>query len=164
MVSKRSSRVRVHLSVLADFRKQAAGGAYKVVRKAVIAALTPEALTAAGLSGLPVEVDVHLTNDEEIRELNRRFRGVGKATDVLSFGMGDDMVEGAGRLLGQVVISLPRASAQAGEYAHSLERELGFLSVHGVLHLLGYDHDTAAGEALMRQMEEEALGSLGLSR
>lgn len=123
-------------------------------------------------------VSLTFTDDEGIRELNRQFRGVDKPTDVLSFPLreagadepaivwdddGPDAAEG-GEPLGDIVISLPRALAQAAEYGHSPEREIGFLFVHGFLHLLGYDHDTAEREREMFDRQERVLAKAGLTR
>lgn len=120
------------------------------------------------------EVTVSLVGDGEVRELNRRYRGRDEATDVLSFplrerapageGPGIAPAEGAPLLLGDVVISLDTAARQAAAYGHSLERELAFLAVHGVLHLLGYDHGTAEEERVMSAEAETVLGALGLAR
>lgn len=117
------------------------------------------------------EVSVTLVDDDQIQELNRSYRAQDRPTDVLSFALreGEDGFvppAGAGipELLGDVVISAPRARAQASEYGHSLERELGYLLTHGILHLLGYDHETEAGAAAMRAEEEAVLAAVGLSR
>lgn len=104
------------------------------------------------------EVAITLCDDRYIQELNRQFRHMDRPTDVLSFPMEDE------ELLGDIVISLPKAKAQAEEYGHSFERELGFLAVHGFLHLLGYDHDTPEAEREMFSKQEEILLKLGLSR
>lgn len=114
------------------------------------------------------EVSVTLVDDKVIQDLNRRYREVDRPTDVLSFPMEDDFpfpdeTESV-PLLGDVVISVERAVAQAQEYGHSLEREVGFLATHGFLHLLGYDHDDAEAETRMFSRQEEVLSSLGLSR
>lgn len=116
------------------------------------------------------EVSLVLVNDAEIHELNRTFRGVDRPTDVLSFPLLEaDLDEPsspdvAGLHLGDVVISWDRAVAQAEEYAHPLRRELAFLTVHGLLHLLGHDHDAPESETRMRAREEECLTRLGLKR
>jgi probable rRNA maturation factor len=120
-------------------------------------------------------VSLTFTDDEGIRELNRRFRGVDRPTDVLSFPMreaGEDefgaeaAVDGLEEEepLGDIVISLPRALEQAEEYGHSAEREIGFLFVHGLLHLLGYDHDTEEREREMFARQEAVLAKAGLVR
>lgn len=117
------------------------------------------------------EVSLLITDDEGIHELNRTYRGVDAPTDVLSFPLIDDD-EGAVATdvgvevphLGDIVISWQRAMAQAEEYGHSLEREFAFLSVHGLLHLLGYDHETEEEARVMRDHEEAILGRLGIER
>jgi probable rRNA maturation factor len=132
-------------------------------------------LTAIGEEALrqerssDAEVSVTMVTDATIQELNRTYRGVDQPTDVLSFALreGDEQPLPAGdwpELLGDVIISLPRAKAQAAEYGHSLERELGYLLVHGILHLLGYDHEDAAGLETMREKEEAVLAVVGLRR
>ncbi len=132
-------------------------------------------LAAEGVD-FPCEVDVLVTGDEEIRELNREARQVDKATDVLSFPAFDlepgelpgpeDADPGTGLVpLGDMMISLEHVAAQAKEYGHSNRRELGYLVVHSVLHLLGYDHvDEGPMKAQMREREEAILGELGITR
>jgi probable rRNA maturation factor len=126
---------------------------------------------AAPHLGDHVEVTVLFVDDSEIRALNRQHRGIDKPTDVLSFPQleGEEIAApppeaGEALLLGDVVISLQRAVAQAEEYRHSFEREVGFLAAHGTLHLLGFDHETPEAEAAMHQRTEAVLGSLGLRR
>lgn len=114
-------------------------------------------------------VDVSLVDDEEIRALNRDYRGVDAPTDVLSFALNEvedapGDVGPARRLLGDVVVSLQRAVEQAAEYGHSLAREVCFLAVHGTLHLLGYDHQLPEQERRMRALEEDILAALGMRR
>lgn len=119
-----------------------------------------------------LEVSVTFVDDRRIHELNRTWRGVDRPTDVLSFpqlepGTGEPEVSlpaGGPVLLGDVVISLERAEAQAREYGHSLEREVSFLTAHGVLHLLGYDHQDPESEARMLALTEEALSRVGVRR
>jgi probable rRNA maturation factor len=126
-------------------------------------------LEAEGQSGL-IEVSVRVTDDAEILELNRDYRGVDAPTDVLSFAdEEDDMAfvrpPDMPRPLGDLVISYERVVAQAGEYGHSVARELAFLTVHGMLHLLGYDHELGPDEAsLMHAREEAIMALLGISR
>ncbi|MBM7716300.1 putative rRNA maturation factor [Bacillus thermophilus] len=118
------------------------------------------------------EVSVIFVSNEAIRELNHSYRGKNEPTDVLSFPMeelGEGEMEiayahGTPRMLGDIVISIDKAREQAHEYGHSLERELGFLAVHGFLHLLGYDHMTPEEEQKMFQKQEEILKSYGLER
>ena len=122
-----------------------------------------------------VEISVMLTDNEGIRVLNSLHRGIDRATDVLSFPMFEydedgeiieDYVEfnEMGELcLGDIVISVERAYEQAEEYGHSPEREIGFLTVHSMLHLLGYDHEQGGIEAVhMREKEEKIMELLGL--
>ena len=116
------------------------------------------------------EVSVSFVSNAEIRNLNRIYRKKDSVTDVLSFPLGVDgkydiSKETGCALLGDVVISLETAMRQADLYGHSLEREIGFLTVHSMLHLLGYDHETSPLEARkMREKEEQVLGELGISR
>ena len=111
------------------------------------------------------EVSVLLTDDAAIHDLNRTYRGVDRPTDVLSFaqreGEGGDLDD---PLLGDVVISVERAQEQARDYGHSLRREVGFLAVHGTLHLLGWDHEDPEDERAMMQKTEEVLAAMGLTR
>ena len=118
----------------------------------------------------PAEVSVSFVDNREIRNLNRLYRDKDKSTDVLSFPLGENGVydmnnETGALLLGDVVISIETAIKQARMYDHSLEREVGFLTVHSMLHLLGYDHETTPLEAAkMREKEELILEHLGLTR
>ncbi len=108
------------------------------------------------------EISVTFTDNENIRELNREYRDIDRETDVLSFPMED---EGDDIVLGDVVISLEKAKEQAGEYGHSLEREISFLCVHSCLHLLGYDHETGEeDEKEMFKRQEEILNNIGQKR
>ena len=119
----------------------------------------------------PCEVSVTFTDNEGIRKLNRKFRGINRKTDVLSFPLFDytgeseeppiDEMKG---MLGDVVLSLEQAKAQAEEYGHSFEREVAFLTVHSMLHLLGYDHETGEEDELdMRRRQTEITALLGLA-
>lgn len=124
------------------------------------------------------EVALTFVDDARIHELNREYRGVDRPTDVLSFAMledggepeivfdeGDDgSSDPLSAMLGDIIISLERAKAQSEEYGHSLEREIGFLFVHGFLHLLGYDHETGEEEAAMFAKQEAILQWAGLTR
>ena len=116
------------------------------------------------------EVSVRFVDNETIHELNKQFRNIDKPTDVLSFPLGEngeydtDLSTGA-KLLGDIVISIPKAMEQAKEYNHSLQREIGFLTVHSMLHLLGYDHENGGIEEVhMREKEETVLTKIGLKR
>lgn len=113
-----------------------------------------------------VEVSIALVDDIYIQKLNHQYRNINAPTDVLSFAM-RETVEGENslnvyeeELLGDVVISLERAKSQALEYGHSFQREVGFLVVHGILHLLGYDHESEEEKVVMRQKEEEILKTI----
>ncbi len=116
------------------------------------------------------EVSVSFVSNNEIRNLNKIYRNKDSVTDVLSFPLGADgkydiNKETGCALLGDVVISLETAMRQAEIYGHSLEREIGFLTVHSMLHLLGYDHEgSPLEERIMREKEEQVLGELGISR
>ena len=118
----------------------------------------------------PAEVSVTFVDNEQIRELNAEYRNKDSATDVLSFPLGEDGVydtnmETGALLLGDIIISVPRAIEQAEMYGHSLRREIGFLTVQSMLHLLGYDHENEGIEAVrMREKEEQVLNKLGLKR
>jgi probable rRNA maturation factor len=117
------------------------------------------------------EVSVTFVSNERIHEINREFREKDAPTDVISFAMeelgeGEIQLKGAElpRVLGDIIISIPKAEEQAKEYGHSFIRELGFLSVHGFLHLLGYDHMEKAEEEKMFSRQKEILDDYGLTR
>lgn len=126
-------------------------------------------LREEGFSG-SAEVSVSFLNNQQIRELNRDHRGKDIETDVLSFPMGENGVydvdpDTGASVLGDIVISVEKAMSQAELYGHTLQREIGFLTVHSMLHLLGYDHEEGGlPAALMREKEEEVLEELGLTR
>ena len=140
------------------------------IRRSVLAALEDEGVD------VPCMIGVIVADDEVIRQTNLDNRGVDSPTDVLSFPMfelkpgekprADWADPGADKVyLGDMMISLERANAQAVEYGHSTEREVCYLAVHSVLHLLGYDHlDEGPMKAQMRQREEAILGRLGITR
>lgn len=115
------------------------------------------------------EVDITIVDDEEIHSLNREYRNVDRPTDVLSFALDEDggepeLVGGPEEhLLGDIIISAETAQRQAEEFGHGLEREIVYLAVHGLLHLLGYDHMTDEDKVVMRAKEEEALREIKLS-
>jgi len=115
-------------------------------------------------------VSLHLVSDETIRALNQEHRGKDAHTDVLSFPLHDPngmrfvLPPGEPVNLGDVVVSYPRAVEQASQFGHSVDRELGYLVAHGVLHLLGYNHEEDAERRVMRRKEEEALAPLGFTR
>ncbi len=131
--------------------------------------------TVLTLEGIRHEVDVYitLTNNEEIHKINREYRAVDRPTDVLSFPMYEreeieklreekkDEIE---EILGDIIISIPKTKEQAEEYGHSYERELAYLTTHGMLHLLGYDHMIEEEKAVMREHEEAVLEKLNILR
>lgn len=116
-----------------------------------------------------VEVSLMLTDDETIHEMNREYRGIDRPTDVLSFALeeGEEEEIFGGpeeNLLGDIIISVETAVRQAEEYGHSVEREMSFLALHGMLHLLGYDHMEEEERQEMRAQEKAILASLGINR
>ncbi|WP_376746828.1 rRNA maturation RNase YbeY [Anaerospora hongkongensis] len=126
---------------------------------------------AADVYGLTENNEVSLVfcDDAYIQNLNRDYRGKDQPTDVLSFALNEgeepEIVDGPVQvLLGDIIISLETAARQAEEYNHSLEREVAYLTVHGMLHLLGYDHMTEEDKAEMRLEEEHVLSLLGITR
>jgi probable rRNA maturation factor len=150
------------------------------IQDAWIVKLTELLQLAGEAEGLTTgEVALTFTDDEGIHALNRDYRGIDRPTDVLSFAMQED---GADELdiifevedesesdplsgmLGDIIISVERAQLQSEEYGHSLEREIGFLFVHGFLHLIGYDHQDETSEAEMTAMQEAVLSQAGLTR
>lgn len=125
------------------------------------------------------EVALTFVDNKQIHELNREYRGIDRPTDVLSFAMNESVEdepeivyeispdgneEEIPDMFGDIIISVERAQEQSEDYGHSLERELGFLFVHGFLHLLGYDHQDEASEAEMMGKQEKVLSEAGLVR
>ena len=143
---------------------------YKLLEKVVI-----ECLRLTGIEA-GCEVSITLVDDNRIKDINREFRNIDSATDVLSFPIvnmdegiilsteGDIDRDEDLLLLGDLVISLERALKQAEEYGHSFAREVAFLTTHGVFHLLGYDHMNDEQESKMLVKQEEVLAALGLER
>ena len=110
--------------------------------------------------------DVILVDNETIREINREYRHIDRETDVISFALEDtkDITFEFGRLLGDIYISIPKMKSQAKEYGHSERREISFLAVHGLLHLLGYDHMTKEDEEIMFKEQELILDGYGIKK
>ena len=139
-------------------------GTSMLVRRCCKAVLEMEEFNEAA------EISVTFVDDEEIRKLNKEFRNIDRSTDVLSFPLGEDGVydinySTGAKMLGDIVISVEHAIEQAKTYGHSLQREIGFLTVHSMLHLLGYDHEAGGIEQVrMREKEETILTQLGLKR
>ncbi|PWH18892.1 MAG: rRNA maturation RNase YbeY [Anaerolineae bacterium] len=120
----------------------------------------------ATLAAVPAQPDgditVVLSNDNQIRALNHQFRGLDSPTDVLSFNLDEFNPRSGRKYLGDVIISLERAREQAASAAHSLEAELALLTVHGVLHLCGYDHEQPVEQEQMWALQKAILSSLGI--
>ncbi len=139
-------------------------GTRLLIRRCCHAVVETEGITS------PCEVSVSFVDNDQIRELNREYRHKDMATDVLSFPLGENGVydknpQTGADMLGDIVISMEKAIEQAEAYGHSLEREVGFLTVHAMLHLLGYDHEGGGIERVrMREREETVLVKLGLPR
>lgn len=114
------------------------------------------------------EINVTFVSDSKIKEINTSFRDINKSTDVLSFPLGEDgeydvNPENGCLMLGDVIISIDHALAQAEMFGHGVDREIAYLTVHSVFHLLGYDHiDEGENKKLMRSKEEKALALIGL--
>ena len=159
-----------YIPITADVPGAANDANCALIRRTIRTALAAEGLTA------PCEVDVLLTDDDGIHEINRKLRQVDRPTDVLSFPEfeltpgqlpgPEDADPGTGLIpLGDMVLSMERVAAQAREYGHSRRRELSYLVTHSVLHLLGYDHlDEGPMKAQMRAREEAIMALLGLER
>ncbi len=159
---------KMNLRIYFDNRQDKIALRYRLkmlVREAVEATLDYEQY------GNPCEVSVTFVDDAEIHALNKKFRGVDKPTDVLSFPLFDydgtseePPVDEMLGMLGDIVLSLEHAEAQAAEYGHSFEREVAFLTVHSMLHLLGYDHETGEeDDADMRRRQSEIVAAMGLA-
>ncbi|MBQ4131849.1 MAG: rRNA maturation RNase YbeY [Clostridia bacterium] len=157
------SKVKV---IISDQQKnlKLPSGMRLLVRRACSAVLATE-----GFLDL-AEVNVTFVDDAEIKQLNTDFRNIEKSTDVLSFPLGENGIydvnpENGAKMLGDIVISVDHAVNQAELYGHSLQREIAFLTVHSMLHLLGYDHvNSKLEEMKMREKEEQVLTKLGLVR
>ncbi len=113
-----------------------------------------------------VVFNVIIVDNEEIHKINREYRGIDRPTDVISFALEDDdtFVAMDQRILGDIYISIDKAKEQAIEYGHSLLRELCFLTIHGILHLLGYDHMEEQEEKVMFALQERILNDYGIKR
>lgn len=138
-------------------------GTRLLIRKACIATLKLDGFEDSA------EVNVILVNDQMIREMNKQYRNIDASTDVLSFPLGengkyDENPETGAKMLGDIVISVEHALSQADMYAHGIEREIAFLTIHSMLHLIGYDHEKGGLEkTIMREKEERVLDALGLA-
>ena len=162
MMAMTNDKVRV---TIADRQKKVRipSGLRMLIRRACIAVLREEKFQG------DAEVSVTFVDNDQIRRLNAKFRDKDSATDVLSFPMGEngeyDLNPSTGaKLLGDVVLSMEKAAEQAQEYEHSFEREVCYLTVHSMLHLLGYDHMNSEEKAVMRMKEETVMSQIGLGR
>lgn len=110
--------------------------------------------------------NIIFVDNEKIREINKTYRNIDRETDVISFALEDDKTFNTDkfRFLGDIYISIDKAKSQADDYGHSLKREICFLSIHGLLHLLGYDHMNKEDEKVMFDLQEEILSSYGIKR
>lgn len=136
-------------------------GLRMLIRRSCIAVLRNE-----GFAG-PAEISVTFVDNEEIRKLNAQYRDKDMETDVLSFPMSsegeyDTNLDTGAKILGDIVLSIEKAVEQADLYGHSLSREVGYLTVHSMLHLLGYDHMEPLDKVHMREREELVMRQLGL--
>lgn len=115
-----------------------------------------------------VTFNIIIVDNEEIHRINKEYRGIDRPTDVISFALEDEkdmmLSEEVGRILGDIYISIDKCRSQAEEYGHSFLRELAFLSVHGFLHLQGYDHMKPEDEKVMFGLQDEILNSYGIKR
>ena len=160
MMAMTNDKVRVTIT---DRQKKVKipSGLRMLIRRACIAVLREEKFQG------DAEVSVTFVDNDQIRRLNAKFRDKDSATDVLSFPMGEngeyDLNPSTGaKLLGDVVLSMEKAAEQALEYEHSFEREVCYLTVHSMLHLLGYDHMNSEEKAVMRMKEETVMSQIGL--
>ena len=156
-----NGKVRV---IITDTQKKlrVTTGMRMLIRRACTAVLRNEKFYGSA------EVSVTFVDNYEIRRLNAQFRNIDSETDVLSFPLGENGVydinhDTGAKLLGDVVISIEKAQEQANTFGHSFEREVCYLTVHSMLHLLGYDHMEPEEKRVMRVKEEEVMAQLGLT-
>lgn len=132
----------------------------ETVRKVLYKAMEKEGLENTSFN-------VIIVDNDYIHNLNKNYRGIDRATDVITFALEDEdtlVVAGGERILGDIYISIDKAREQKDAYGHSLLRELSFLAVHGFYHLLGYDHMTREDEEVMFKKQEEVLDEYGITR
>ena len=132
---------------------------YDYLKKVIKRTLKHENITNAYFS-------IIFVDESEIQKINKEYRGIDKITDVISFALEDNetLVKSDIRVLGDIYICIPRALEQAKNYGHSIKRELSFLTVHGLLHLLGYDHMVKEDEEKMFALQELILNEEGITR
>ncbi len=176
---KRGYNINMHSDVIIEIHNDQDRMDITQEIKNIISKCVNKTLDMEGFE-LKVNVCITLVDNLRIEAVNLEYRGVDRATDVLSFPMLDLRVgqrnlvldefindidpESGAVILGDIVISMEKVVEQAEEYGHSFERELGFLVVHGLLHLLGYDHTEREDRDIMRSREEAILGALDLVR
>ncbi len=136
---------------------------YKYEEVAYLEELLDYAVKKLDTDGL---FSITFIDDEKMHEMNKNYRGIDRTTDVLSFALNDaeENYESEINLLGDIFISIPKMKSQALEYGHSEKRELSFLCIHGLLHLLGYDHMTKEEEEVMFNLQEEVLRDAGIEK
>jgi len=158
MINSRISNKRsAYMNILFDNRQDKVEideEIYKAIEKAIKEVLLLER------KNLDYEISLSFVDNDEIRDLNRLYRGIDRETDVLSFPMEEGEAVFYGNMLGDIVISLEKALEQSIEYGHSLLREIVYLTVHSMLHLLGYDHMIEEDKILMRNKEKEVMKNL----
>ena len=133
----------------------------ELIKDQVLCGAAETALQASGVPDSP-SMSIRITDDTEIQDLNNRYRGIDKVTDVLSFGDDFDDPDLESRYLGDIVISYPRADEQAKIRGHQPIDEIQLLIIHGVLHLLGYDHGDKTKKSQMWSLQKQILDQLGL--
>jgi len=153
--SDKESRVAV-IAIVADDRFQ------ELISQRDLSKAAETALQLSSVSDAP-SLSIRITTDSEIQDMNLRYRGINKATDVLSFGGDFQDPDLETRYLGDVVISYSQAETQANKRGHQPGEELQLLVVHGVLHLLGYDHTSEEDKNIMWSLQESILARLGVS-
>lgn len=132
----------------------------------ILKPLLEYARTVENLEDTELEFSVIIVDNKRIHEINREYRGIDRPTDVISFALEDneEIEFDHYRVLGDIYISIDKVREQAKEYGHSEKRELAFLTVHGFLHLLGYDHMNEDDEKIMFGKQEEILNGFGIKR
>jgi probable rRNA maturation factor len=150
----------INIDIKAPYRNRLAK---KWLREVVATTLSTQKINR------PVELSLIVTGDEEVHRLNRNYRGIDKTTDVISFALSENVADTKFvtppdkiSRLGEVIISYPQAAAQAKENKQTIKAELAWLVVHGLLHLLGYDHQDDKSEAIMRKREDVILRGIDL--
>jgi len=120
--------------------------------------------THLGIDPDSIYLDLHFATEKEMRELNHEYRGKDQPTDVLSFPLGEIDPATGKKHLGDIIICEAIAEKQSFEYGHSIKREIAFLYVHGMLHLLGYNHESEGDEAIMDKIQDEILNKVDVRR